>query len=145
MFYLHQFSAAYLCIGKYGTSENSFYIWTSIYSLLFCVGPAEAVEAQVVPLYYVYTLGVVAYCHTFRTTVRCFAKSAYFLWRKKVISTGLELQLRRLFGLWYGLLLVKKVAVVDKLSALLLIEFPASITFNSLSRHFCRSDKDQFK
>ena len=46
--------------------------------------------------------------------------------------------------LWYGLVLVKKVALVGKLSTLLLIEFPASITFNSLSRHFCRSDKDKF-
>ena len=81
---------------------------------------AEAVEAQVVPLYYVYPLGVVGYCRTLCTTVRCFTKSAYFLWRKYVVSTGLILQLRRLF------------------------EFPASITFNSLSRHFCRSDKDQF-
>ena len=68
---------------------------------------------------------------------------------KCVISTGLQLRLRRRFGFmvcWLGLWLGigKESRCVGKFSALLMIELPASITFNSLRRHFHRSDKDQF-
>ena len=144
---LHQFSAEHLCIGQYIVFKNNICISTLIYSLLFCV---EEIEAQVVLFYYVDTLSVVDYCCIVYTTVRSFTKGANclkevccFHWVATATSTAVWIYGMLAWSVaWY--ILEKKVAVIGKFSALLMMELPASTTFNSLSRHFRRSDKDQF-